>query len=374
MRQASPFPYERLPRFSRAELLELRRSARIISPDRLSVVAKSATEWLGAPVKVTPSPPLVQPAPGHTVDAVCAAIIELPSSAPVVIDIEPRLATIVIDRVLGGTGEHLPPHPGALTDVERGILAYVIARVLALAAPGALRLAGIVSSSAALAMVLDEDPLVCWPARVQIGGEVGLLRVWLKQRTLSDASPSRDVGPLAIVLPKLSVPVWVEAGRAFLSASDASTLEVGDIVLLDEALTNHELNGEVLLRACARAGPAWRCTIEGGRLVVQTSVPARRMSHVTKERSTSMNDEERDHAAEVLQSMGDAPIELSVELARFEMPLSELAALRPGEVLSTGRAIGERVVLRAGDRSIANGELVEVDGEIGVRLLVLGSG
>ena len=73
----------------------------------------------------------------------------------------------------------------------------------------------------------------------------------------------------------------------------------------------------------------------------------------------------------LLQAAGDVPVELVVELARIELSLSELAALRPGEVLATGRAIGEHVVLRAGERVIARGELVDIEGEVGVRVLEL---
>ena len=38
-------------------------------------------------------------------------------------------------------------------------------------------------------------------------------------------------------------------------------------------------------------------------------------------------------------------------------------------VIVTGAAIGTRVVLRAGKQAVAFGELVDVDGEVGVRIL-----
>jgi flagellar motor switch/type III secretory pathway protein FliN len=62
---------------------------------------------------------------------------------------------------------------------------------------------------------------------------------------------------------------------------------------------------------------------------------------------------------------------VSIEVARVSMRIDELAALAPGEVLATGRSIGERVTLRAGDRAVATGELVSVDGEVGVRVLTV---
>jgi type III secretion system YscQ/HrcQ family protein len=64
----------------------------------------------------------------------------------------------------------------------------------------------------------------------------------------------------------------------------------------------------------------------------------------------------------------DAPLELSVELARFSLTLGELQRTQPGDVLITGRRIGEAVTLRVAGRAIAQGELVDVEGEIGVRI------
>jgi len=67
----------------------------------------------------------------------------------------------------------------------------------------------------------------------------------------------------------------------------------------------------------------------------------------------------------------DVPLELCLEVARFNLPLGELSALAPGEVLGTGRAIGEHVALSIAGRVVARGELVEIDGEIGMRVLEL---
>ncbi len=78
-------------------------------------------------------------------------------------------------------------------------------------------------------------------------------------------------------------------------------------------------------------------------------------------------------SGDAIELVGDAPIELRVELARVSVPLEDLAQLKPGEVIATGRALGAEVVLRAGERVIATGELVDVDGELGVRVLRLGA-
>jgi flagellar motor switch/type III secretory pathway protein FliN len=40
-----------------------------------------------------------------------------------------------------------------------------------------------------------------------------------------------------------------------------------------------------------------------------------------------------------------------------------------GDVFRTGAIVGERVRLRVGGRTVAEGDLVDVEGEVGVRLV-----
>ena len=48
--------------------------------------------------------------------------------------------------------------------------------------------------------------------------------------------------------------------------------------------------------------------------------------------------------------------------------LRDLARLAPGAVLPLGIDRSGRVTLRIGERAVARGELVEVDGAVGVRI------
>lgn len=68
------------------------------------------------------------------------------------------------------------------------------------------------------------------------------------------------------------------------------------------------------------------------------------------------------------------PVLLEVELARVSLPLTDLARLEPGAALPL--AIDRRglVTLRLGDREVAKGELVDVEGTVGVRILSMGAG
>jgi flagellar motor switch/type III secretory pathway protein FliN len=65
------------------------------------------------------------------------------------------------------------------------------------------------------------------------------------------------------------------------------------------------------------------------------------------------------------------PITLEVELARVELSVGELARLEPGAALPLALDRRGLVTLRAGERAVARGELVEIDGAVGVRILSL---
>jgi flagellar motor switch/type III secretory pathway protein FliN len=68
------------------------------------------------------------------------------------------------------------------------------------------------------------------------------------------------------------------------------------------------------------------------------------------------------------QAVLDAPVVVRVELASVSLSAREWASLKAGDVIETRRRIGGPVVLRAGGRALAHGELVNIDGELGVRV------
>jgi len=76
-----------------------------------------------------------------------------------------------------------------------------------------------------------------------------------------------------------------------------------------------------------------------------------------------------DEATQALtETVLEAPIVVRVELGSVSLRAREWAELRPGDVIETGRHIAEPVVLRVAGREVAQGELVNIDGELGVRI------
>lgn len=67
----------------------------------------------------------------------------------------------------------------------------------------------------------------------------------------------------------------------------------------------------------------------------------------------------------------DLEIPLAIVAGDVNVSARSLLELAPGQVLSLGRSLGGPVELRAGARTLARGELVEVEGELGVRITEL---
>ncbi len=74
---------------------------------------------------------------------------------------------------------------------------------------------------------------------------------------------------------------------------------------------------------------------------------------------------------EHMDGMPPLPVDVEIELTRLLVPLSELSVLKPGALLPLHINASEPVLLRVGDRAVARAELVEIEGEVGARILAL---
>ncbi len=81
-----------------------------------------------------------------------------------------------------------------------------------------------------------------------------------------------------------------------------------------------------------------------------------------------------DNLEQVEALLGDIPMVLMVELGRVQLTADEIIRLRPGQLIELGRAPTDPVDLVVGGKLVAKGELVEIDGALGVKLLNLAKG
>jgi flagellar motor switch protein FliN len=69
-----------------------------------------------------------------------------------------------------------------------------------------------------------------------------------------------------------------------------------------------------------------------------------------------------------LASVLDVPVKVSAVLGKKRMAIAELMALDAGSVIELDRRVGEPIDLYINDTLIARGELVMIDGALGVSM------
>lgn len=74
---------------------------------------------------------------------------------------------------------------------------------------------------------------------------------------------------------------------------------------------------------------------------------------------------------EFARSIYDVPVKVKAILGRVEMPVKDLVALKRGEVIKLNKRVGEPVEIWVNDRLVARGEVVLVEGILGVTLTEL---
>jgi flagellar motor switch protein FliN/FliY len=69
-----------------------------------------------------------------------------------------------------------------------------------------------------------------------------------------------------------------------------------------------------------------------------------------------------------LEAVFDVPVKVQAVLGRARMPIAELVSMRPGYVVELDRRVGEAIDILVNNRLIARGEIVMIDGSLGVTL------
>jgi type III secretion system YscQ/HrcQ family protein len=374
--QTRPFPYDRWQRLTRRQVELLHSASSLWDESKRARAVRAASDILGGEVHLSAGVgsacSLAQatsvtlgkgPRVGVLLEYQASATTELPGF--VVLELGNDFAQRLVDRALGGEGELSVPALAPLDELSRGALAYVIARVLA-ALGGGLSLRDLALDSAALSgWLAGKSSLVCFPIELAVGADHTTLRLYVPDDL---RLPARRRDPSAC-LDELPLTLIAELGWTRLPAAIASELAVGDIVVLDEASLVYDgqaFRGNVTVRV---AGSRCHCLCRA----VDTALEVERMVSSQEPQMTTGRLTQSTSANTLGTGLAaDAPLEISVELARFSLTLGELGRTAPGDVLVTGRRIGEQVTLRVGGRALAQGELVDVEGEIGVRLLSVG--
>jgi flagellar motor switch protein FliM len=79
-----------------------------------------------------------------------------------------------------------------------------------------------------------------------------------------------------------------------------------------------------------------------------------------------MDPDEKD---DLVAAVGEVPVRVRVEIGEALMAARDWASLGRGDVVALGRRVGEPVLLRVEGVALARGELVDLEGEVAVRIV-----
>lgn len=296
------------------------------------------------------------------IDPVACVVLVSPTgpSNSVVVELSPHLAVSIVDRVLGGEGE--AEVAVALSDAERGVLAFVAARCIAPMSTG-WKVATVMTAPKAVLQVLGPRSAFVWSTGLRVGSCEGVARIWVPQGVTFQADEAST--------PNLTLPMVLDGGEVVLAAEELLSLRRGDVVVLDE---NEHWPGRARLRAEGAAKTTWwlkrqSWSVESIEVNEQAARKAKVMSIETNPDTKAAGYEEPTREVDNgMSAVADAPVTLAIELGRLTLSLEEIGKLAEGEVLVSEVRVGEDVQLRAHDRVVGAGQLVDVDGKVGVRI------
>jgi type III secretion protein Q len=160
---------------------------------------------------------------------------------------------------------------------------------------------------------------------------------------------------LRLDLSKLPVRFRFCAGWTSVKMTALARLAVRDVILFDESWLSRD--GGITVSVGRNA--AFRGVIRGA------------MIEVTDGLVPIMEDVFDDDHQESDDPLDDLPVRVSFDLGERSMPLHELRSLAAGFIFDLGRELRQAVHIRANGMLIGEGELVDIEGRIGVVVTTL---
>ncbi len=363
---AHPYPWARLPRVRRAPLQLLAALRGTLEAPSLAARAFAALgELIGAPVEVTAESAGLDLATTLATHTVSIRLAPPPHAADtaswwVLLEVELGLVVPLVARV---TKRPVPRvvHAGVATPALVGAFAAIVSTALRHAGVAAV---AVPAGSQSLSDTAPDDLAVAGFTVVAFD-QATHVRAFLPGALLANAAPKFGSAALA-ELGDLPLEMPVVACRTLATAAEIAALQVGDAWMLDGAWKLGALGAPL-------RGRVWLCAADDERaLPAKLEAEGRivlRDGH--EELSWSPMNEEADGAigaGAVVAAVGDVPIVVRVEVGAARMRAREWSALRPGDVVGLGAKVGGMVTLRVSGLAVAEGELVDLDGEVGVRI------
>lgn len=208
--------------------------------------------------------------------------------------------------------------------------------------PESVRMVQESQDSAVLRFLVSKD---IWAGGMQILGSSAVLR---------RAAEPRSVG-LGHVLGDITQSYPVYLSRQCLREEDFQGLSVGDVLFVDQTV-DAPWGGSLRLSKASVLGTV---LTDHSRFRFQVSDPIDIQSEV------NMQENEQD-ATSMLHV---AEVNVDVQVGMTRMSLDALARLQPGSIVELDARVGDPVQLQVNGQTFGKGELVNVEGRLGVRVL-----
>ncbi len=350
----APYPWQALARQDGAILAAVRDARRalqaVLAPERAgSVIA----ELLEVPCRVTLH--ALRPAAGCADSARVRVVLRRSNGGLAFsLNLDPGLVTAATARLLGRSKAIEAPRapvPAALEGAAEAIVLEV-ARRLTDDGAGALELWD----------RIDPGPGVALDGTVQLEGRAYPFDAFVRWEGAS--LPRPDPASFVDRLGDLPIRLPLVVGECSGTWRDLGELRPGDAWSCGGGLwIDPTGTGQGALAApLASRGPRVSLASDGAVVLVGG---ARDLALDVEETEVTQDDDA------VTEAIYDAPLIVRIELGSVAMSAREWVELRPGDVIRTDQRIASPVVLRVAGRSLATGELVDVDGDLAVRILSL---
>lgn len=143
--------------------------------------------------------------------------------------------------------------------------------------------------------------------------------------------------------------LWLQAGSLELSLQELNQLEASDILIAESSGSENQIH----LRL--GSGDFFYANIHSNQLTLESGVQ-------------KMSDESHEEA---IPSIDDIPVRLTFDLGDLILPFKKVQSLTQGSILDLNAPISQAVTIRSLNRVIGTGELVNLDGQMGVRIVKL---
>ena len=283
------------------------------------------------------------------------------------------LALAAVDEVLGAAQDQARPGR-ALTAVELGIFEYRILDWMSELrnAVSVLPIPLLTDLSSPPADDQTEGPVVTMAGSGdQVAGQIQL-----RFHHCAEAQPTARRVSRQSPLFALPFELALQAGVAKLTPAELKSIEVGDVVVLDEADLSVSDDGALSGR-CGLAAPGsprrgdCQLTDDGAFRIVELD-PLEAVMSEPKDTESKAPDEDvvtEDRTADLADALAeDVELTLAAELGRLRLSLAHASGYEVGSVIRLGKPVGAEVDLTLAGRLVGRGELLNIDGELGVRV------